>query len=79
VTVRARCRPSAVGACTGRAAVRAHGRGIGARRFAGLAAGRVRTLRVRHTPSRRRLVVRVTVGDGGGLGVTARRVARRRR
>jgi hypothetical protein len=76
VTVRVRCLPRASGTCAGRVAARARGRGIGARRFSGLLPGRTVTLRIRHTPTRRRITVRATVRDTTGVGLAASRIAR---
>ena len=81
LAVRLHCRPAAVARCAGRIEARLAGRRVGAERFANLAPGRRRTvvLRVRPAPSdpQRRLVLRATVRDGRGAGVTARRVVTR--
>jgi hypothetical protein len=71
VVVRLRCRATASGACAGRVAARARGRGIGARRFAGLLPGRAITLRIRHTPTHRRITIHATARDATGRGLPA--------
>jgi hypothetical protein len=81
LAVRLLCRPVAAGACAGLVEARIAGRRAGRTRFAGLAAGRRRTvvLRLRRSAARRRVVLRATVRDAAGAGRAARRVVRPRR
>ena len=77
LVVRVSCRPKAVASCSGALTARVAGRPAGTRRFASLATGRTRALRVRLSrtlPRRRGAVVTATVRDAGGPGVGARRV-----
>jgi hypothetical protein len=76
VVVRIRCKPSAIGACAGRIAARARGRSIGTGRFSGLRPGRARNVRIRHTPTRRRMTVRAFVRDALGPGLPVSRNVR---
>ena len=80
LAVRLLCRPAAQGACAGRVEARIAERGMGRRRFAGIAAGRRRTvvLRLRRAHARRRVVLRATVRDADGPGAVARRITARR-
>ncbi len=77
LAIRISCRAKAVASCSGAVTARVAGRPAGTRRFASLATGRTRTVRVRLSrtlPRRRGAVVTATVRDAGGAGVGARRV-----
>ena len=80
------CRPAATGSCAGTVDARLAGRRLDRRTFAGLPAGRSRTIRLRLSRAdrraltrapRRRIVLTATVRDGLALGVQARRVVER--
>jgi hypothetical protein len=76
LAVRLVCRPAAVRACSGVVSARIAGRRVGRSRFAGLAAGRRRTveLRLRRSAVGRRVVLQAVVRDAAGSGAIARRV-----
>ena len=73
LAVRLVCRVGAVGTCSGVLEARVAGKRVGRVRFAGLAAGRRRTvvLRLRRSAVGRRVVLRAVVRDAAGSGVTA--------
>jgi hypothetical protein len=81
LAVRLGCRVVAVTACAGVLEARISGRRVGRVRFAGLLAGRRRTVIVRLRRSalrRHRVALRAVVYDGSGQGVVARRVVKPR-
>ena len=76
LAVRLVCRPAAAGACSGVLSARIAGKRVGRVRFAGVAAGRRRTvvLRLRRSAVGRRVALRAVVRDAAGSGLAARRV-----
>ncbi len=80
LAVRLRCRARAHGSCAGTLEAFIRGRRTGRTRFAGLAAGRRRTVvvRLRRSAAGRLVVLRAIVRDTAGQGMPVRRVVRGR-